>query len=128
MKNKIRKAEMCGQFIDMQPTRGGIPAKLRPSPLTRYELDHCGVRYVIGRVGWICGKRPRPKDWLFVHKTDTYRIERYIWCKRKIEMYPDLVSSCDKMHFQSCVEDYGFTFARKYSKIVKEILKWTWNP
>ena len=69
MKNTIKKADMHGQFIDMQKTRGGIPARLRSVPnIMKHLLNRNSISWVVGRTGWF--NKTSPIDETFVHCTD----------------------------------------------------------
>ena len=71
MKAAIKKAEMKGQFIDLQQFRGGRPVRLFRVCLRRCDVKRINVPYVVGRIGWFySGKRLKPVDGIFVHCTD----------------------------------------------------------
>jgi hypothetical protein len=89
MKNKLLKAQMRGQWIDMQKTRGGIPARLKcmPSSLVAYRnmLQLNGIPYVIGQTGWTKCSNPKPIENIYVHCTDAHIAGRIA----------DFCNSCD---------------------------------
>lgn len=69
MKQKLLKAQMRGQWIDMQKTRGGIPARLRSVPNSmKHLLNRNSISWVVGRTGWF--NKTSPIDETFVHCTD----------------------------------------------------------
>lgn len=82
MKNKLLKAQMRGQWIDMQKTRGGVPARLWKACgnhiAYRNMLEKNGVPYVIGRTGWNYYGKPKPVEHIFIHYTDKTKDEK-IW-------------------------------------------------
>lgn len=88
MKNTIKKAEMRGQWMDMQKTRGGIPARLREvtsNVAHKNMLWKNGIRYIVGRTGWFPCKSPTPIEKTFIHYTD----------EKKAEIILQFVTACD---------------------------------
>jgi hypothetical protein len=127
MKNKIKKADMRGQFIDMQKTRGGRPARLFRVCLRRCDVKRINVPYVVGRIGWFYrGKRLKPVDGIFVHCTDLKKAEAYENCFRFIHdwLYFDGGNGLERRldSFKADVSRWGFTFPKSLQKTVKELM------
>lgn len=122
MKNRIKKAEMRGQFIDMQKTRGGIPARLIHVNIAKNLLARLNLPYVIGRVGWY--NKNSPKDLVFFHCTDHEKARCYGECIRTLRWKQANwnLKENDKRDFQSCLKKYEFTFPKSYDKTVKELM------
>ena len=131
----IKKAEMRGQFIDMQKTRGGIPARLKqaPSMLVAYRnlLKANGIAYVIGQTGWIRCSKPVPIEHIFVHYTDNVKAnDLYSFMSLCDRANPDgssWVAEHDKKLCASLALTYqernNFTLTPKYQKILKKLKK-----
>lgn len=114
---------MRGQFIDMQPTRGGIPPRLYNSGLRRCDIERIGVPYVVGRIGWHKGRRPTPDDRIFVHYTDKQKVTDYYDCLSVIRDFERRsIYPIDRHMFQELVRKYGFTFPKSMQKTVKELM------
>ena len=123
MKNEIKKADMQGQFIDMQPTRGGIPPRLYNSGLRRCDIERIGVPYVVGRMGWHKGRRPTPDDRIFVHYTDKQKVNDYYDCLSVIRDFSrHIIKQGGRYMFQENVKKYGFKFPKSMQKTVKELM------
>lgn len=135
MKNTIKKAEMRGQFIDMQKTRGGIPARLKQAPSTlvayRNLLKANGIPYVIGQTGWTKCSKPEPIEHIFVHYTDNVKandLHSFMsLCDRANPDGSRWVAEHDKKLSASLALTYqeqnNFTLTPKYQKILKKLKK-----
>lgn len=127
MKTKLKKADMRGQFIDMQPTRGGIPARLVDVCLRRCDIERIGVPYVIGRVKWLrYGRKVTPDDRVFCHYSDKEKAENYSRCMSLIDIWKyrkGAVSQSQVDIFKMCVNRWNFTFPKSAKEVVKEILQ-----
>lgn len=131
MKNTIKKAEMRGQWMDMQKTRGGIPARLREvtsNVAHKNMLWKNGIRYIVGRTGWFPCKSPTPIEKTFIHYTD----------EKKAEIILQFVTACDdavcywgkEAEKQKSAEKakelqntHQFDLTPKYKKLLKSL----WN-
>ena len=129
MKTTIKKAEMKGQFIDMQKTRGGRPARLLRAGIRRRDAERINVPYVVGRIGWFySGKRLKPVDAIFVHCTDIKKVEAYENCFRFIQdwLYFNGGNGLERRldGFKADVSRWGFTFPKSLQKTVKELMSY----
>lgn len=120
MKNTIKKSEMRGQFIDMQKTRGGIPARLRDTWLSRHDLERIKVPYVIGQTGWHKGSRPKPINKRFFHCTDYKKVAAYCACLYHLSGGTWL-SHIDDEIFIELTNKYGFFYPEQYKARVREL-------
>ena len=127
MKTTIKKAEMKGQFIDLQQFRGGRPARLLRVCLRRCDVKRINVPYVVGRIGWFYrGKRLKPVDGIFVHCTDLKKAEAYENCFRFIYewLYFNGGNGVERRlgSFKADVSRWGFTFPKSLKKLVKDLM------
>lgn len=123
MKTKIKKAEMRGQFIDMQPTRGGIPARLKQAGMRRVDIERIGIPYVVGRIGWIKSKNPQPIDVVFCHCTDYKKASDYRECLTSLNIAKRYeLRSTEKEQFKLLTEKWNFKYPQKHKKLVENIL------
>lgn len=113
---------MRGQFIDMQKTRGGIPARLVNINIPKNLLGRLNLPYVIGRVGW--NRKDSPMDLVFFHCTDSEKARLYSECLRTLNYKRSnwTLRENDARDFKLCLEKYNFTFPKSYDKTVKELL------
>lgn len=135
MKNKLLKAEMRGQWLDMQKTRGGVPARLwdAPSNLVAYRnmLQLNGIPYVIGRTGWTKCRKPKPIENIYVHCTDAHIAERIADFCSDCDAWLRNVNICSfdlksrEKYRQSAIENqrwHDFKLTPKYKKIYSKML------
>ena len=121
MKNTIKKSEMRGQFIDMQKTRGGIPARLRDTWLSRHDLERIKVPYVIGQTGWHKGSHPKPINKRFFHCTDYKKVAAYCACLYHLRG-GEWLSDIDDTLFVLLTDKYNFTYPKQYKSRLKELI------
>jgi hypothetical protein len=135
MRQKLLKAQMRGQWIDMQKTRGGIPARLKvmPSNLVAYRnmLTLNGIRYVIGQTGWTKCRTPKPIENIYVHCTDAHIAGRIAdFCRdcdawlRNVNIWSFDLNSREK-YKQSAIGNqrwHDFKLTPKYKKIYSKML------
>lgn len=117
---------MRGQFIDMQPSRGGIPARLYHAQMRKCDIERLGVPYVIGRIGWnVYGKRKVPIHWIFVHCSDKKKVDLYGRCLQSINYVKwgvplDLTRS---HYFKAYTETYGFKYPKSAKNAIKKLIE-----
>lgn len=135
-KNTIKKSEMNGQSMDMQPTRGGIPSRLTQASMDEKDLIAGGFRYVVGRTGWMFFGRNniQPIDLNFIHKTDIERIKAYRECLYLLRQARDVVeqgkrtlsdyfTESEVFKFCHLTVKYGFSYRPMYKKTIKALTK-----
>lgn len=114
---------MRGQFIDMQPTRGGVPARLYQAGVRRCDVERIGVPYVVGRIGWTKCKNPTPLDVVYCHCTDKQKVSDYSTCMSILHCveWRDLLSS-EKELFRVLTDKWVFKYPKSMRKIVNELM------